>query len=47
MNFDYCPKTKEENKNKKKHSTVINNFYFLVFERRQMGGDIQNHEPQT
>ena len=30
MNFDHCLQTKEKNKNKKKHSTVIPNFYFLV-----------------
>ena len=30
MNFDYYLQTKEENKNNnKKHSSVINNFYFL------------------
>ena len=30
MNFDYYLQTKEENKNNnKKHSSAINNFYFL------------------
>ena len=28
MNFDYCQQMKEE----KKHSTAINNFYFLVLD---------------
>ena len=31
MNFDYCLQTKK-NKSKKKHSTVINNFYFFVLD---------------
>ena len=31
MNLDYCQQTKEKkNKNKKKHLTVTNDFYFLV-----------------
>ena len=33
MNFDYCMQTKEKKtKGTKKHSTVINNFYFLVLD---------------
>ena len=30
MNFDYCLQTKEKIINKRKHSTEINNFHFLV-----------------
>ena len=33
MNFDYCLQTKEKKtKATKKHSTVINNFYFFVLD---------------
>ena len=33
MNFDYClQKKKKKTKTKTKHSTVINNFYFLVLD---------------
>ena len=33
MNFDYCLQTKEKKqKTIKKHSTVVNNFYFLVLD---------------
>ena len=49
MNFDYCLQTKKTTKTIKKHSTVINNFYFFVLnfvsmfvlESRQVG-DVQN-----
>ena len=32
VNIDYCQQTKEKNKTTKKHSAVINNFYFLVLD---------------
>ena len=33
MNFDYCLQTNEKTKkHQKRHSTVINKFYFLVLE---------------
>ena len=32
MNFDYCQQTKEKIINKRKHSTEINNFHFLVLD---------------